>query len=94
MINFKNFFNSEPTAIGLSSLGLSKKLEDNTSKKQKSQNHSTKLQQNLSLFGSTNQKQPSNTLQLNFTAKTDTEALDSLFNKPINLNFNNNNLIG
>ncbi len=88
MINIKNLFSDNTSAIGLTSLGLAKKIENSpqTTSPKRAQNIN-QLQQNLNLFSAA-------TPQINFNASNNSEVLDSLFGQAGTLNFNNNGLLG
>lgn len=90
MINFKGLFNDNSSAIGLTSLGLAKKIEDKgtPAKSVATIRSANQLKQNMSIFSAQN-----SSVQLDFSKSND-EVLENLFNNKNVLNFNNSSLLG
>jgi len=94
MINFGNFLHSDTAAIGLTSLGLARKIENKSPKKSPEPAHTNtakQLQQNLNAFAQT---QSQNLLHNNTHLQSHEETLNSLFGRNSVLNFNSGKLIG
>lgn len=85
MLNIGNFLHSETSAIGLTSLGLARKIENKTPAKSVTDSKKQtlkQLQQNMNVFSN---------LQLQTSNE---ETLNNLFNRNSMLNLNTGKLIG
>ncbi len=95
MLNFGKFLHSETSAIGLTSLGLARKISNKTQTSNSSSNQTLNgktLQQNMNAFSSTQSRSQSSISAFNL--QSNEETLNSLFGRNSVLNFNNGKLIG
>lgn len=85
MLNIGKFLHSETSAIGLTSLGLARKIENKTPAQVAQSKTAKQLQQNMNTFSS---------IQIQSKIQNNEETLNSLFSRNPMLNFNSGKLIG